>query len=255
MNSPAHATSTEGDERSRRLAELSFQPTGQQHGFLRGSAQSLRDVWAYRELLSLLVRRELKARYKDSALGFVWSLIRPLALLLIYYVAIGKFLGAERSIPDFAIYIFTGLTAWALFAEIVDGRHRVDRHQRRPGQEGLPAARGLPAQRHRLGAVQLRHPAADPRRGAPCSPAVRRPSTRPTATSCSARCVLLVYAHCALAFLLSAVNVYLRDVQYLVEIVLMVAASGPRRSSTRGSWSQRRLSSGFARTSSTWPTR
>ena len=119
MSSPEHAISTEGDERSRRLAELSFQPTGQRHGFLRGSAQSLRDVWSYRELLSLLVKRELKARYKDSTLGFLWSLLRPLAQLLIYYVALGKFLGAERAIPDYAIFVFTGLTAWALFSEIV----------------------------------------------------------------------------------------------------------------------------------------
>jgi ABC-type polysaccharide/polyol phosphate export permease len=43
--------------------------------------------------------------------GLLWSLIRPLAMLIVYYVAIGQFLGAERSIPDFAICIFTGLVA------------------------------------------------------------------------------------------------------------------------------------------------
>lgn len=84
---------------------------------LAGTARSLRDLVQHRELLVLLVKRELKSRYKDSALGFVWSLMRPLAQLLIYYVAIGKFLGAERQIPSFAIYIFTGLCVWSLFSE------------------------------------------------------------------------------------------------------------------------------------------
>jgi ABC-2 type transport system permease protein len=79
------------------------------------------DIWAHRELLSLLVRRELKARYKDSSLGIVWSLFRPLAQLLIYYFAIGQILGAARATPDFAIFVFVGLTMWGLFAEIISG--------------------------------------------------------------------------------------------------------------------------------------
>ena len=102
-----------------RLAAEPLVPAGPVTGFVGGTADSVRGVWRYRELLDLLVRRELKSRYKDSALGFLWSLIRPLTQLLVYYIAIGKFLGAERSIPDFAIYIFTGLTAWGLFSEII----------------------------------------------------------------------------------------------------------------------------------------
>ena len=42
-------------------------------------------------------------------------------MLLIYYVAIGQFLGAARGIPDFAIFVFAGLTIWGLYAEIVTG--------------------------------------------------------------------------------------------------------------------------------------
>src|SRR4051794_24337895 len=78
-----------------------------------------RVIWGHRELLSMLTRRELKARYKDSTLGFFWSLLLPLALLLIYSIALGQFLGAARSTPDFAIFISTGLTAWGLFSERV----------------------------------------------------------------------------------------------------------------------------------------
>ena len=80
---------------------------------------SIRDIIAHRELLSNLVRKELKIKYKDSLLGFFWSLARPMFLLVIYYVVFGVFLGA--GIPDFAIYLFSGLLAYDLFSTIVGG--------------------------------------------------------------------------------------------------------------------------------------
>src|SRR5687768_13059621 len=70
-----------------------------------GTIRSVREIVAHRRLLGLLVSRELRARYKGSSLGILWSLMRPLAQLLIYYVAIGQFLGAARSIPEFAIFV------------------------------------------------------------------------------------------------------------------------------------------------------
>src|SRR5437773_1141237 len=65
------------------------------------------------ELLLNLVRKELKVKYKDSVLGFVWSLARPMFLLGIYYVVFDLVLGA--GIKDFAFYLFAGLIAWDLF--------------------------------------------------------------------------------------------------------------------------------------------
>jgi ABC-2 type transport system permease protein len=90
-----------------------------QESFWRGFVPSVRDVVAHRELLANLVRKELKVKYKDSALGFLWSLARPMVLLMIYYVVFGLFLGA--GIPDFAIYLFSGLIAFDLFSTIVGG--------------------------------------------------------------------------------------------------------------------------------------
>ena len=174
---------------------------------------------AYRELLGLLVRRELKARFKDSVLGFLWSLLRPLALLIVYYVAIGKFLGAERAIPDFAIYIFAGLTIWQLFAEIVSGSTGSIL-----GNGGLIKKVYLPREVFPLSVVgsslfnlmtQLTILAA----------AVIALGRAPTGQRLLylplAIVVVVVYAT-ALGLVLAAVNVYLRDVQYLVEIALMV---------------------------------
>lgn len=90
-------------------------------GLIAGTAYSLKALRSQRELVILLVQREIKARYKDSALGVVWSMLRPLMQLLIFYIAVGKFLGAERNIPEFAVFVFAGLTAWGLFAEVLSG--------------------------------------------------------------------------------------------------------------------------------------
>ena len=73
------------------------------------------------ELFQALVMRELRTRYRGSYLGWLWALAKPLVMLLIYGLIIGVFLGAARSIPDFMLFIFVGLIAWNLFAAIVTG--------------------------------------------------------------------------------------------------------------------------------------
>ena len=88
---------------------------------LRGTWGSLRAVFAHRQLLGLLVRRDIKARYKDSVLGLLWTLINPIVQLLVYYIVMGQILQAARGIPDFAIYVFSGLTIFGLFSETLSG--------------------------------------------------------------------------------------------------------------------------------------
>jgi ABC-2 type transport system permease protein len=90
--------------RAQRIALEPLEPIDRDLGPFRATGRSVREIWANRELLYLLVRRELKARYKNSSLGVVWSLFRPLVQLLIYYFAIGQILGAARFIPDFEIF-------------------------------------------------------------------------------------------------------------------------------------------------------
>lgn len=117
-------------DRDERLQQLERQPfvtagvpagSGKAHASYKGFVSSCREIFANREMLSLLVRRDIKSRYKDSSLGLIWTLVRPLTQLAIYFVVVGKFLGAERGIPSFAVYIFTGLTAFGLLSEIVSG--------------------------------------------------------------------------------------------------------------------------------------
>jgi ABC-2 type transport system permease protein len=205
----------ESEARSARLAEEPWEDSAPSGTLFEGSGRSLRRIFAQRELLGLLVRRELKARYKDSTLGFLWSLLRPLSILLVYYIAIGKFLGAQRAIPDFAIYIFTGLTAWQLFQEIVNGSTASI-----VGNAGLVKKVYLPREVFPLSTV-----------GSSlfnfCTQmvilvvAVLAVWRVPTGTRLLyiplSVAVLLVFA-IAMGLCLAAVNVYLRDVQYLVEI-------------------------------------
>lgn len=103
------------------LEQQPLERVNQPTSFWRGFGPTARDIWAYRELLGQLVRKELKVKYKDSILGFFWTLLRPLLYLLVYAVAIGIFLGSGRVIPQFGVYLFTGLLAWTLFTDIVGG--------------------------------------------------------------------------------------------------------------------------------------
>lgn len=73
----------------------------------------IRDIFRYRELLANLVRKELKVRYKSSILGFLWSLLNPAMLLVVYYFVFSVVLGS--GIPRFPIYLLSGLLVWNLF--------------------------------------------------------------------------------------------------------------------------------------------
>ena len=71
------------------------------------------EIWQARELIVFLVRKELKVRYKNSVLGFLWSFLNPALILCVYYVVFKYFL--NNHILLFAIYLFAGLLPWNLF--------------------------------------------------------------------------------------------------------------------------------------------
>lgn len=78
-----------------------------------------RDLLRYRELLGNLIRKELKVKYKNSALGFLWSMLNPAMYLVIFWIVFEKFLGS--GVPHFAIYLLSGLLAWNLWSGSLGG--------------------------------------------------------------------------------------------------------------------------------------
>ncbi len=69
-------------------------------------------------LLKQLVITDFKLRYQGSVLGYLWSLLRPLALFAILYVVFAKFLRLGDSIPHYPIYLLVGIVLWNYFAEV-----------------------------------------------------------------------------------------------------------------------------------------
>ncbi len=79
-----------------------------------GPIERARRLWQYRELGSNLVRSELKAKYQDSVLGFLWTLLNPLLYLAVFTLVFTGFL--RNAVPLYGIYLLSGLLAWNLFS-------------------------------------------------------------------------------------------------------------------------------------------
>ena len=205
-----------------RMLELENEPlrrVGAPTGLFKGTVQSVKDVLGYRELLGLLVRRELKAKYKDSALGFLWTLIRPLVMLLVYFIVMGHFLQAARQIADFGIYIFCGLVIWNLFLECVAGGTGSIL-----GNSGLVKKVYLPREVFPLsvvGSALFNFATQMIILLVACLWIGKFPMGERWLFFPLAVAVALVWGT-ALGIFFGAVNVYLRDVQYLVEVTLTV---------------------------------
>ncbi|WP_120321486.1 ABC transporter permease [Catellatospora citrea] len=69
-------------------------------------------------LLGRLVRTDFKLRYHGSALGYLWSLLRPLFLFLVLYLVFAKFLNLGAGIPHYPQYLLLGIILWTYFAEV-----------------------------------------------------------------------------------------------------------------------------------------
>lgn len=80
----------------------------------RSIGLNLVKLWSYRELVRNLVLKDLKLKYRGSALGFTWSLANPLLMLAVYSLAFTLILGIRRE--GFVYFLLLGLLAWTFFA-------------------------------------------------------------------------------------------------------------------------------------------
>jgi ABC-2 type transport system permease protein len=175
----------------------------------------LHEIWLSRELLIYLVRTEIKVKYKNSALGLVWSMVAPAMTLAIYFFVFSVVLG--NKMPNFVIFLFSGLLLWNLFSlGVLTGTGVV------VNNAGIVKKVSFPREILALAAV-----------GSACvffffqaivmvifMVVLRAPPDFSYFPVLVLALVTGVILASALSVLLSAINVYLRDTQHLIEVVL-----------------------------------
>jgi ABC-2 type transport system permease protein len=179
-----------------------------------GLRHRLIEIWSSRGLLQNLVRTEISVRYKNSFLGIIWSMISPAMTLAIYFVVFQSI--SKNGIPNFVIFLFSGFLVWNMFQLAVVTATGVV-----VNNAGLVKKISFPREILALASigsasvffffqaivlvifmVALR-----------CQPDWSYLPLLPLAF------VALICWSIALAIFLSAINVYLRDTQHLVEVL------------------------------------
>ncbi|CAN5702451.1 hypothetical protein BH24ACT4_BH24ACT4_08240 [soil metagenome] len=174
------------------------------------------NVWRYRELLGNLTRKELKVKYKNSVLGFVWTLLNPALYLVVFSLVFAEVL--RVNVPYYAIFFLSGLLVWNFFATSLSaGTGSITMNAQLVQKVWFPreilplAAIGAAVVHFFLQATVLIAALALFRR----VPSLEYAPALPLAIL-----VLLILAS-ALAIALGAINVYLRDTEHLLELALL----------------------------------
>src|SRR4029079_16602272 len=80
---------------------------------------SLKDIWAYRELLFFLTWRDVKVRYKQTALGAAWAILQPLFMMIIFTIFFGRLAGVGSSGIPYPVFALAGLVPWTFFSNAI----------------------------------------------------------------------------------------------------------------------------------------
>jgi ABC-2 type transport system permease protein len=173
-------------------------------------------VWRYRELLRNLVRKELKVKYKNSVLGFFWTLLNPTLYLVVFSVVFQELLRVQ--VPYFAIFFLSGLLAWNLFAAALGGATASI-----VGNGSLVSKVWFPREILPLAAIgaSLMHFAFQAVVLLSALLIFGRAPDWPLLPLVPVALLVLLVLAAAIGVLLAAVNVYLRDVQHLLELALV----------------------------------
>jgi lipopolysaccharide transport system permease protein len=84
----------------------------------RGMGHYWADLWRHRELFVFLAWRDLAVRYKQTAIGVAWSVLRPLLIMIVFTIVFGTLAGLDDPASDapYAIVVFSALLPWQFFA-------------------------------------------------------------------------------------------------------------------------------------------
>jgi lipopolysaccharide transport system permease protein len=80
---------------------------------------SLKDLWAYRELLFFLTWRDVKVRYKQTALGAAWAILQPLFMMIIFTNFFGRLAGVDSAGIPYPLFALAGLVPWTFFSNAI----------------------------------------------------------------------------------------------------------------------------------------
>ncbi|MEI6040059.1 MAG: ABC transporter permease [Candidatus Berkelbacteria bacterium] len=76
----------------------------------------LKEIWAYRELLYIFVWRDIKVRYKQTAVGVMWAIFQPFFTMLIFTIFFGRFAKMPSDGVPYPIFVYAGLLLWNYFS-------------------------------------------------------------------------------------------------------------------------------------------
>lgn len=82
-----------------------------------GGRGGLVEVFRSRTIVQMLVRRDVRLKYRYSSIGYLWAFVKPSIQFCVYYFIIGVVLGIDRRVDNFAIYVFSGLCLVSFFNE------------------------------------------------------------------------------------------------------------------------------------------
>ena len=191
-----------------------------------GYGHGLRDVVRSRYLLKLLVQKELRVRYRGSVLGLLWSYVKPGVQFVVFYVALGVFLGLEQSernpggLPNYAIYLFSGIVLINYFNEALGNASRAI-----VSNGGLIKNIYLPRELFPIASTWVSAIHFVPQIVillAACLFTGWAPTLLQLAAACAGFLIITMFA-IGLGLLFGAVNVYFRDAENLVDMLLMIA--------------------------------
>ena len=84
-------------------------------------AVDLAELWKYRELLFFLTWRDVKVRYKQTALGAAWAILQPLMTMIVFSIFFGRLAGVSSGTVPYPLFAFAGLLPWTFFSNAISG--------------------------------------------------------------------------------------------------------------------------------------
>ena len=81
---------------------------------------NFREIWKFRELFYFLAWRDVKVKYKQTALGVIWAILQPFMTMVVFSMLFGRFAGIPSDGVPYPIFVYIGLLPWQYFAAVLN---------------------------------------------------------------------------------------------------------------------------------------